>query len=147
MGAHPAENAERDRVSVRRQLARLGHELIVAHGRNVRLIGDNSRKDDRFDDRTRAQLARIDPRLLSPVPHRTKSYGERQNSGRGKGLSQQLRDACDSLSTESESLNEPIAEYDRRTEQVASEVYTQVALSSFSRATAALTFCTGILKR
>ena len=31
---------------VSRQLARLGHEVIVAHARNVRLIGDSSRKDD-----------------------------------------------------------------------------------------------------
>jgi len=32
-----------------RQLTRLGHEVIVAHARNVRLIGNSSRKDDRFD--------------------------------------------------------------------------------------------------
>ena len=31
---------------VSRQLAPLGHEVIVAHARNVRLIGDSSRKDD-----------------------------------------------------------------------------------------------------
>jgi transposase len=27
----------------------LGHEVIVAHARNVRLIGESSRKDDRLD--------------------------------------------------------------------------------------------------
>jgi transposase len=56
---------------VSRRLARLGHEVIVAHARNVRLIGESSRKDDRFDARTLARLARIDPGLLGPVQHRS----------------------------------------------------------------------------
>jgi len=56
---------------VSRQLARFEHEVIVAHARNVRLIGDSSRKDDRFDARTLARLARIDPGLLGPVRHRS----------------------------------------------------------------------------
>jgi transposase len=49
----------------------LGHEVIVAHARNVRLIGESRRKDDRMDARTLARLARIDPQLLSPVKHRS----------------------------------------------------------------------------
>jgi transposase len=56
---------------VSRQLAHLGHEVIVAHARNVRLIGESSRKDDRLDARMLARLARMDPRLLSPVQHRS----------------------------------------------------------------------------
>jgi transposase len=56
---------------VSRQLSQLGHEVIVAHARNVRLIGESSRKDDRLDARTLARLARIDPQLLSPVRHRS----------------------------------------------------------------------------
>src|ERR1700735_3400887 len=56
---------------VSRQLTELGHEVIVAHARNVRLIGESSRKDDRLDARTLARLARLDPRLLSPVQHRS----------------------------------------------------------------------------
>ena len=56
---------------VSRQLTRLGHEGIVAHARNVRLIGDSSRKDDQLDARTLARLARIDPGLLGPVRHRS----------------------------------------------------------------------------
>jgi transposase len=56
---------------VSRQLTQLGHEVIVAHARNVRLIGESSRKDDRLDARTLARLARIDPQLLSPVRHRS----------------------------------------------------------------------------
>jgi transposase len=42
---------------------RLGHEVIVAHARNVRLIGESRKKDDRLDARTLARLARIDPQL------------------------------------------------------------------------------------
>src|ERR1700758_3282853 len=56
---------------VSRLLSELGHEAIVAHSRNVRLIGENRRKDDRLDAQALARLARIDPQLLSPVQHRS----------------------------------------------------------------------------
>jgi transposase len=56
---------------VSRQLTQLGHEVIVAHARTVRLIGESSRKDDQRDARTLARLARIDPQLLGPVRHRS----------------------------------------------------------------------------
>jgi transposase len=56
---------------VSRLLSGLGHEVIVAHARKVRLIGESRRKDDRLDARTLARLARIDPQLLSPVKHRS----------------------------------------------------------------------------
>src|SRR5450755_4596394 len=56
---------------ISRQLTQLGHDVIVAHARNVRLIGESSRKDDRLDARTLARLARIDPGLLGPVRHRS----------------------------------------------------------------------------
>src|ERR1700720_702559 len=151
---------------VSRQLSRLGHEVIVAHARNVRLIGDSSRKDDQLDARTLARLARIDPGLLGPVRHRsaqaqihltviraraalvsartalvnaarglTKSYGarlpqcgtEQMDREMAKGLSQELRDALDPLLREIESLNERIAEYNGRIEQIAKEVHPEVA--------------------
>jgi transposase len=56
---------------VSRLLSELDHEVIVAHARNVRLIGESRRKDDRLDARMLARLARIDPQLLSPVKHRS----------------------------------------------------------------------------
>jgi len=43
---------------VSRLLSGLGHEAIVAYARNVRLIGESRRKEDRFDARTLARLAR-----------------------------------------------------------------------------------------
>ena len=56
---------------VSRFLSELGHEVIVAHARNVRLIGESRKKDDRLDAQTLARLARIDPQLLCPVKHRS----------------------------------------------------------------------------
>jgi len=56
---------------ISRLLTEFGHEVIVAHARNVRLIGESRKKDDRMDARTLARLARIDPQLLSPVKHRS----------------------------------------------------------------------------
>jgi transposase len=42
---------------VSRALSELGHEGIVAHARNVRLIGESRKKDDRLDAQTLARLA------------------------------------------------------------------------------------------
>src|SRR6266576_6452260 len=56
---------------VSRALSELGHEVIGAHARNVRLIGESRKKDDRLDAQTLARLARIDSELLCPVKHRS----------------------------------------------------------------------------
>jgi len=56
---------------ISRLLKELGHEVIVANARKVRLIGESRKKDDRLDAQTLARLARIDPELLSPVKHRS----------------------------------------------------------------------------
>jgi transposase len=56
---------------VSRQLTDMGHEVIVANARRVRLIVESSRKDDRLDAQALARLARIDPQLLSPIQHRS----------------------------------------------------------------------------
>ena len=152
---------------VSRQLTQLGHGVIVVHARNVRLIGESSRKDDRLDARMLARLARLDRRLLSPVQHRSaeaqahltviraraalvgartalvnaarglaKSYGERLrkcgtqqvSKDMAAGLSAELRAALEPLLAEVASLNQRIAEYDRRIEQIAKDVHPEVAL-------------------
>jgi len=56
---------------ISRLLSELGHEVIVADARKVRLIGESRKKDDRLDAQTLARLARIDPELLYPVKHRS----------------------------------------------------------------------------
>jgi len=56
---------------ISRLLSEVGHEVIVANARKVRLIGKSRKKDDRLDAQTLARLARIDPELLYPVKHRS----------------------------------------------------------------------------
>jgi transposase len=56
---------------VSRLLNSLGHEVIVANARQVKLISASSRKSDRLDAQTLARLARMDPELLRPIRHRS----------------------------------------------------------------------------
>src|SRR3972149_7544786 len=53
-----------------RLLAGLGHEVIVANPRRVRLIAESDRKRDRTDAELLARLGRVDPGLLRPIQHR-----------------------------------------------------------------------------
>ena len=55
---------------VSRHLAQWGHEVIVANPHKVKLITQSVRKNDRIDARQLARLARVDPKLLSPIRHR-----------------------------------------------------------------------------
>jgi transposase len=56
---------------VSRLLAKLGHEVIVANARQIKLISASSRKDDKLDAQMLARLAHVDPKLLSPIRHRS----------------------------------------------------------------------------
>ena len=56
---------------VSRQLKKLGHEVIVANARQVKLISQSSRKNDKLDAEMLARLARTDPKLLRPIQHRS----------------------------------------------------------------------------
>jgi transposase len=85
-------------------LTQLGHEVIVAHARNVQLITESTRKDYRLDARTLARLARIDPKLLGPVRHRSAkaqihltAIPRSMNREIAKGLSPELRDVLEPL--------------------------------------------------
>jgi transposase len=55
---------------VSRLLSSLGHQVIVANPRKVKLIPANAQKSDRVDAITLARLGRIDPELLAPIHHR-----------------------------------------------------------------------------
>jgi transposase len=55
---------------VSRHLAGTGHEVIVANSHKVKLITESVRKNDRIDAEQLARLARVDPKLLSPIRHR-----------------------------------------------------------------------------
>jgi len=56
---------------VSRLLSSIGHEVIVANAREVKAISGSSRKDDRLDAEMLGRLARVDPKLLRPIQHRS----------------------------------------------------------------------------
>lgn len=58
---------------VSRLLTGLGHRVIVANARRVKLISESSRKNDRLDAEFLARLARADEKLLAPVRHRSET--------------------------------------------------------------------------
>jgi transposase len=55
---------------VSRLLADLGHEVIVANPRKLRLIYENDSKSDQVDAEYLARIGRLDPKLLAPIQHR-----------------------------------------------------------------------------
>jgi transposase len=85
--------------------------------------------------RARAALVSTRTALVNAARGLTKSYGQRlkkcgteqMNRDSSEGLSQELREALDPLLREIESLNERIAEYNRRIEKIAKEVHPEVA--------------------
>ena len=56
---------------VGRLLEECAHEVLVANPRKVRLIYSNKRKTDEIDAQNLARLARLDPKLLYPLKHRS----------------------------------------------------------------------------
>ncbi len=56
---------------ISRLLTALGHDVLVANSRKVRLISENDSKRDRADARLLARLAQVGPALLSPIHHRS----------------------------------------------------------------------------
>jgi len=56
---------------VSRAIEELGHEVLVANARQLPLIFANDRKNDRTDAEILARVARLDPKLLAPIQHRS----------------------------------------------------------------------------
>lgn len=54
---------------VSRCLEAMGHEVIVANARKLRMIYASEAKTDRSDAQKLARVARMDPKLLSPLRH------------------------------------------------------------------------------
>lgn len=54
-----------------RLLGELGHEVVVANPRKLRLIYGSDQKNDRRDAEHLARLGRMDVKLLSPLRHRS----------------------------------------------------------------------------
>ena len=55
---------------VSKLLSDMGHEVIVANARQVKLIFAGKTKSDAVDAETLARLARVDRKLLAPIKHR-----------------------------------------------------------------------------
>src|SRR5215203_2384600 len=58
---------------VSRLLEECGHEVLVANARKLRLIYGSKRKTDKLDAENLARLARLDPKLLYPLKHRSEA--------------------------------------------------------------------------
>lgn len=56
---------------VSRLLKDMGHSIVVANARKLRMIYESNRKNDRLDARMLARLGRADVELLAPVRHRS----------------------------------------------------------------------------
>ncbi len=56
---------------VSRLLESFGHEVLVANPRQIRAITSSESKNDRNDAEKLARFAACDPKLLSPVRHRS----------------------------------------------------------------------------
>jgi transposase len=56
---------------IRRLLEQMGHQVLVANTRKIRAITASESKNDRNDAEKLARFAAHDPRLLSPIHHRS----------------------------------------------------------------------------
>ncbi len=52
-------------------LSAMGHEVIVANARELRAISGSNNKNDRADAEKLARFARVDPKILRPIQHRS----------------------------------------------------------------------------
>ena len=71
-GCHVVVEASGQSPWVSRLLRSLGCRVTVANARQLKLIYQSNRKNDRLDAENLARLARLDPKLLAPIKHRSK---------------------------------------------------------------------------
>lgn len=77
-----------------RVLTSLGHQVVVANPLRVRLIAEATLKNDAVDAETLARLVRADPRLLSPIVHRSETTQRQRGVLRVRGVLVSSRTAC-----------------------------------------------------
>jgi transposase len=63
-------------IWISEQLQELGHQVIVANVRELRAISHSDRKSDQVDAEKLARYARLDPKILRPIAHRTVAQQE-----------------------------------------------------------------------
>jgi transposase len=81
-------------IWVSEQLQELGHEVIVANVRELRAISHSDRKCDQVDAEKLARYARLDPKILRPISHRTVAQQEALTLIRARNLIVRLRTAA-----------------------------------------------------
>jgi len=57
---------------VSRLLEEMGHEVLVGNPRRLRVIWESDKKSDVRDAEMLARIARVDPKLLHPIEHRSR---------------------------------------------------------------------------
>jgi transposase len=81
-------------IWISEQLRELGHEVIVANVRELRAISHSDRKSDKVDAEKIARYARLDPKILRPISHRTVAQQEALTLIRARNLIVRLRTAA-----------------------------------------------------
>jgi transposase len=92
--ARVAMEAGTHSIWISEQLQELGHEVIVANVRELRAISHNDRKSDQVDAEKLARFARLDPKILRPIAHRTVRQQEALTLIRARDLIVRLRTAA-----------------------------------------------------
>ena len=67
-GVRVAMEAGTQSIWISQQLQGLGHEVIVANVRELWAISHSDRKSDQVDAEKLARYARLDPKILRPIP-------------------------------------------------------------------------------
>jgi transposase len=73
-------------IWISEQLQELGHEVLVANVRELRAISHSDRKSDQVDAEKLARYARMDPKILRPISHRTVAQQEALTLIRARNL-------------------------------------------------------------
>src|ERR1700742_952911 len=81
-------------IWISEQLQELGHEVIGANVRELRAISHSDRKSDQVDAEKLARFARLDPKILRPIAHRTVAQQEALTVIRARNLIVRLRTAA-----------------------------------------------------
>jgi transposase len=92
--ARVAMEAGTHSIWISEQLQELGHEFIVANVCELRAISHSDRKSDQVDAEKLARYARLDPKILRPIVHRTVEQQEALTLIRARDLIVRLRTAA-----------------------------------------------------
>jgi transposase len=76
---------------VSEHLRQLGHEVLVANSREIRAIAHSDSKSDQLDAEKLARYARVDPKILHPITHRSMEMQRSLNVIRARDVLVRMR--------------------------------------------------------